>query len=247
MKSKATVLALAAALIGAGSLHLFLTRYELELAGGMPKSVVVATRDLALGEVISRAALDFRDLPERYVEERHIDARDLERVLGTRVTAAVASGSSLLWSDLDASQEGRTLSGLVRAGMRAFTLPARDVSFDGLLRPGDRVDVLFTRPESGTLTLLQNVLALTVGSDLGDDAESSVQRAGAAGRVTLSVSLEQAQLLAHSEGRGALRLALRNPQDLVLVDAPAPTRSLDAEQRATQASGLSARSGRSLP
>jgi Flp pilus assembly protein CpaB len=41
--------------------------------------------------------------------------------------------------------------------------------------------------------------------------------------VTLSVDLAQAQLLAASEGRGALRLALRNPQDLALVEPPAPT------------------------
>ena len=144
----ATVTAVLAALLGAGCLHLCLGRHEAELAGGAARTLLVVTRDLALGEVISRAALDFRDLPERYVEERHIEARDLERVLGTRAATAVTSGSSLLWSDLDDLQERHTLSSLVRAGKRAFMLPEREVSFDGLLRPGDRVDVCSRRAAS---------------------------------------------------------------------------------------------------
>jgi pilus assembly protein CpaB len=180
--------------------------------------------------VITRAALDLRELPERYVEERHIQFDDLERVLGARATAALTSGSALLWSDLDVSQEGRTLSGLVRSGMRAFTLPERDVSFDGLLRPGDRVDVLFTpsAPMSATTTLLQSALVLTVGSDLGEEAPSDERRVGQVGRVTLSVTMQQAQLLAHSEQGGALRLALRNPQDLAVAEGSAPPAEIEA-------------------
>jgi pilus assembly protein CpaB len=221
--TKATLGAIGCALLGAGALHVYLGRYEQEVAGGAPQAVVVSTRDLELGEVLSRASLDFRDLPERYIEERHIAAEDLERVIGTRVTGAVRSGATLLWTDLDVAQEGRTLSGLVQSGMRAFTLPEGEVSFDGLLRPGDRADVLFTRADADTITLLQNVLVLTVGSDLGADVEPSTAHSASSGRVTLSVTLEQAQRLAQSEGRGALRLALRNPQDLVLADVPLPT------------------------
>jgi len=224
MKRTATVWALGSALLGGAALHLYLARYELEVAGGVPTPVVMATRDIALGDVITRSAIDVRELPERYIEERHVLLSDLERILGTRATAAVGSGSTLLWSDLDVSQEGRTLSGLVRTGMRAFTLPEREVSFDGLLRPGDRVDVLFTPSGglSGTVTLLQSALVLTVGNDLGEDGVGRPRTAGQAGHVTLSVRSEQAQLLANSEARGTLRLALRNPQDLVLAESAAP-------------------------
>jgi pilus assembly protein CpaB len=217
------VAALAAALLVGLALPPFLTRHARELRDGTPRSVVVLARDLALGEPIARAALDFRDLPERYLEERHIEAHDLERVVGARAAAAVPSGSALLWSDLQLTAPGRTLAALVRTGKRAFTLPDGDVGFVGLLRPGDRVDVLFTPVDAGTITLLQNVLVLTVGNELGGDGEASPARARSSERVTLSVDLAQAQLLAASEGRGALRLALRNPQDLALVEPPAPT------------------------
>lgn len=220
MNAKATWFALGCSLLGAGVLHLYLARYEQEVAGGSPTAVVVVTRDIALGDLVTRAALDARELPERYLEERHIRFDDLERIVGTRATAAVGSGSALLWSDLDVSQDGRTLSGLVRTGMRAFTLPEREVSFDGLLRPGDRVDVLFTEASgtAGTVTLLENALVLTVGGNLGETASGDAHAAQQPGRVTLSVTIEQAQRLAHSEQRGVVRLALRNPQDLVLAE-----------------------------
>lgn len=226
MKRKAIWVALLCAVIGVAALNVYLTRYPLDIAGGVGKPILVATRDLAPGEPISRAALDFRDLPARYLEERHISGDELERVLGTRVSGAVRSGSAVLWTDLDVSLERRTLSGLVKAGMRAFSLSERDVNFDGLLRPGDRADILFTAADAQSVTptvvLVQNALVLTVGADLGSELEHVGKRPGPAERVTLSVTLEQAQRLAQCEGRGALRLALRNPYDLVLADAPAP-------------------------
>jgi pilus assembly protein CpaB len=228
MKNKPLLIGIAAAILGGLALHVYLARFELEAAGGAPRQVVTVTQDLTLGETITRSAVSLRALPEQYVEERHILADQLERVVGTRVTSQVASGSTLLWSDLDIMQSSRTLSGLVRAGMRAFTLPDRQVDFDGLLRPGDRVDLLFTATgdTSETRTLLQNVLVLTVGSNLGQDEEHEARR----GSVTLSVSIEQAQLIAHSVGRGTMRLALRNPQDLVLADGIAPTRGIDSSE-----------------
>lgn len=226
MEKKQTLVAAGAALFGALALHVYLDRFELEAAGGRPQQVVMVTRDLALGETITEGAITLRKLPEQYVEERHVLANQLERVIGTRVTSQVASGATLLWSDLDVMQSSRTLSGLVRAGMRAFTLPGADVDFDGLLRPGDRVDVLLTRDQNGaeTRTLLQNILVLTVGSDLGHTDSNEVAVHTRSGAVTLSLSVEQAQLLAHSQGRGALRLALRNPQDMVLAEGVEPTR-----------------------
>jgi len=226
MAQKAIVTAGIAAAIGAGALHLYLARFEAEATGGAPQPVVMVARDLALGEVITEGALSLHDLPEQYVEERHIIGSDIARVIGTRATVAVPSGASLLWSDLDVMQAGRTLSSLVRTGMRAFSLPDGAASFDGLLRPGDRVDVLFTVRDDdaalATRTLLQNVLVLTVGGDLGAPAAETDKGRRENHGVTLSVTPAQAQELAYTEGRGRLRLSLRNPEDLV-TDLPRPS------------------------
>lgn len=232
MAQKAIVVAGVAAALGAGALHLYLARFEAEATGGAPQPVVMVARDLGLGEVITEGALSLHELPEQYVEERHIAASDMARVVGTRATAAVRSGASLLWSDLDVMQGGRTLSSLVRSGMRAFSLSDGAASFDGLLRPGDRVDVLFTAREDdarSTRTLLQNVLVLTVGADLGtkSDGASGERRRGEG--VTLSVTPAQAETLASTEGVGRLRLSLRNPEDLVTDLPPSPSASPTAQ------------------
>lgn len=224
MMHRAMVAAGVSAVLGAVALHLYLERFEAEAVGGPPQAMVMVARDLLRGEVITEAALTTHDLPEQYVEERHIAASDLSRVVGTRTTAAVPSGSSLLWSDLDVSQAGRTLSSLVRAGMRGFSLSAGATNFDGLLRPGDRVDVLFTSSSDGSdgasHTLLQNVLVLTVGADLGSAGKESEAEAREGNGVTLSVTQAQAERLASAEGQGRLVLVLRNPEDM-LVDLQA--------------------------
>jgi pilus assembly protein CpaB len=227
MNRRMFVAAAAAGLTGALSLHLYLASLEQALAGGAPQRVVVLTRDVALGETLTRGALSLRDLPERYVEDRHVLGADLERALGARVTGALHGGATLLWSDLDVMQEGRTLAGLVRPGMRAYALSEVDTSFDGLLRPGDRVDVLWTAAEGLEATvIMQNLLVLTVGNDLGDEHARELKRTRSE-RVTLSVTGEQAAALSSHQRRGRLRLLLRNPQDLIVLES---TRAPSAEE-----------------
>ncbi|HEY6876901.1 MAG TPA: Flp pilus assembly protein CpaB [Polyangiales bacterium] len=185
---------------------------------GTLRSVLVVTRDLPPGIAIPRAALDFRDLPEQYVEERHIGAEDVERLIGARTITAVASGASLLWTDVATGEPDRTLSSLVQVGMRAVSIPARDLGAE--LHAGDRVDVLFTPrvplhadpDEAPTSTLLENALVLgLVGASAGDAQVAIPQLA-------ISVSPRDAQRVAHCEGRGGLRIALRNPHDVALTE-----------------------------
>jgi pilus assembly protein CpaB len=212
------LLALLCALVGGLLLHVYLARFELELAGGEPRGIVMVTSDVAPGQVVTERMLSVRRLPERYLEERHIRERDLARVIGTRCTTGLDAGSALLWTDLDVANEGRTLASLVRSGMRAFALADHDLSFRGQLRAGDRVDVLWTGQDGSSLTrtMLQNVLVLSVGDEL--TRENGRREAAGNAPVTLSVSVADAQLLAHAQQRGRLRLVLRNPQDLALSE-----------------------------
>lgn len=212
------VLSLIAALVGALLVHTYLKRFELELAGGKPVQVLSLSGDLALGRALHAEDLVVRVIPEEYVDGRHIRVADRQRVLGAHAVVAVPAGEALLWTDLDVMPRGRTLSGLVRQGMRAVTIDGRALTFAGLLRPGDRVDVLWTRPgtkSAQTRTLLQNVLVLTVGADMGGDGHG---RSRCGRGVTLSVTAGQAQTLAHARPLGGLQLALRNPQDVQTLD-----------------------------
>jgi pilus assembly protein CpaB len=104
--------------------------------------------------------------------------------------------------------------------MRAVSIDARSSSFDGLLRPGDRVDVLFTsNGDNATKTLMQSVLVLSVGGNIArtDEATGASQRSTGTS-VTLSVTVEQAQIVTQSTARGKLTLSLRNAEDIALVE-----------------------------
>jgi pilus assembly protein CpaB len=213
----------AAAVLSAAALHIYLARFEQERAGGQLLKVVMVTRDVEPGDLLADADLATKQLPERFVEERHVRGADRELVVGARCSAALAAGSAVTWTDVDSGPQGRTLAGLVRSGMRAVSLRGSDVGFEGLLRPGDRVDVLLSQGEGSerrTSTLLQNALVLTVGDDLG----ASLRKARAtqhATSVALSVTPLDAQRLAQVRGRGTLTVALRNPGDVEIVASQA--------------------------
>ena len=229
MNRKALLAAATAAVVGMGLLYLYMQRFEEEASGGIPVPILMATQDIPLGATITQDMLGIRNLPSSYVEERHIRSEDAQRILGVRVSMGVRASESILWTDLaTTSQQRRDLSGLVQSGMRAITVRADVTSaFGGLLRPGDRVDVLLTASrgsergsEQVTLSLLQNVLVLAVGQDTGGDDEDG-RRPGRRRRsteVTMSVTVEQAQALTYSGRTGRLSLTLRNPDDIAVME-----------------------------
>jgi pilus assembly protein CpaB len=235
VKRKALLIAAAAALIGFVLLRLYLQRLQSEIAGGAAVPVLMAATDIPINKPITADMLAVRALPQAYVDQRHIRQSESEKVLGTRLSTAVKANESLLWTDLALMQKRRDLSGLVQEGMRALTVGGDNSTFDGLLRAGDRVDVLFTARTAGslgseasgsTITLLQNLLVLAVYGDTGETREKS--GGGGSGRsVTLSVTAEQAQLITHSEGMGRTKLVLRGPEDIVLVQGLPPTVAAD--------------------
>jgi pilus assembly protein CpaB len=229
MNRAAFAASLIAALIGAGLLWLYKQRFENEVSGGQKIAVLMATQDLELGSRLSAEMVAVRGLPEAYVEDRHIRASDASRIVGLPVRTRLRANESLLWSDVAANgAEARDLAGLVAPGMRAVAIPA-DISsaFSGLLRPGDRVDALLTTIRAGTedeqvtLPLLQNLLVLATGADVGGATEDPADRRGQrTGRstVTLGVTSEQAQLLTFSLRRGTITLALRHPGDIAVIE-----------------------------
>jgi len=226
MNVKALIAAAVGAAIGLYMLWVYKQRFEAEASGGRKVGVVIVTRDVPIGSKITPDRLAIRDLPESYVEPRHIRATDAQRIVGVRVRTRLEANESILWSDLATSGgEARDLASLVRPGMRAISIKATaTASFDGLLRPGDRVDVLLTTERVGTkeritFSLEQNLLVLASGRDVGgDETSQSGRRKGRMATVTLAATLEQAQVLAFGIDRGDFTLVLRNPDDIATVE-----------------------------
>ena len=232
MNTKAIMAAVGAAVLGIVMLGLYMQRFEDEASGGEPINVLTALQDIPLGIALTADMVGSRELPASYLEDRHITVADEERVMGVRVVSGIRAGESILWTDLATTTDtSRDLSSLVRNGMRAITIQAdQSATFGGLVRPGDRVDVLMTltRPSTGTtitldedrvtIALLQNLLVLAAGQDTGALQRATARAPTQMNDVTLSTTVEQAQLLAFSQQRGRLTLLLRHPDDITVIE-----------------------------
>ena len=99
----------------------------------------------------------------------------------------------------------------LRRGTRALTIPVDRVkSVNGLIRPGDRVDVIAIVPARGPAgpvarTILRDIEVLALGSATDELGATPAPDAAVAATATLEVTPSQADLLALIGGKG-LRL-----------------------------------------
>lgn len=223
MKQGALIAAVVVALIGAGLLYLYKQRYEDEASGGEKIAVMVAASDLTLGDILESDKIAIRGIPATYIENRHIRDFSVQSVMGVRIRGRIKAGETILWSDLAISGRNSTnLSGNVLQRMRGISIPAGPgLTFDGLLTPGDRVDVLLTvsntrSQRSMTCVLQQNLIVLAIGMQMGQPGESRGGKKQAMSTVTLAVKPTQGQILTDAMSQGKLTILLRNPDDVVL-------------------------------
>lgn len=211
---------IAVALLGGALLALYVRQFQRDAVGGAPVALLAMSKAVSAGEPITEEMLIAHSVPESYVESRQVLASEKHRVLGVRTAIDLEANQTLAWTDLASTRRDRaSLSTRIPLGLRAMSIEqnARE-AFGQLLRPGDRVDVLLGKLRPGpderavTIPLLQNILVLAVGNDLGASyLESEHSRTDF---VTLLLSVEQASLLTHAKRDGELSLTLRNERDL---------------------------------
>ena len=231
MKKK-LVIAVGLAVIAMLSLYLYSRSLEKEVAGGQKVAVLVANVDIPPGGRITKTMLAQRDVPEAYVNKASIRRGEENVILGRPVSGKIAAGDDILWSDLELQKSSATrqLSAAVQRGQRALTIPVdMSGSLAGMLKPGDRIDILgtFARGQGtdwATVTLLQNVLVIATG-DIRGEGEESTGGGGGSGQgprtfsnITVSVDLEEAELLVFSMQRGPINVALRSREDIETLD-----------------------------
>jgi pilus assembly protein CpaB len=194
-------------------------RYEQELAGGERVLILRARKPIARGEPLTDDALVTASVPSSYLEGRAVRAADRSKVRGLRIATALETQDAVLWSDLAVSQRRRDLSALVQPGNRAVSVQAAFGDDTQLIRPGDYVDVLATlqsKTEDRLVSalLLQRILVLAVGAV----TDPQQVRADSVEELTLSLKIEEAQLLALARERGKLSVMLRQPDDTRIVE-----------------------------
>ena len=178
-------------------------------------SVVVPSRNLMKGEIVSASDLAVRELPAEYVDSNSVSPNNYKTALGQKVTFNVDQGKPLLWAHLDGGS-AKTFSGRIDDGKRAMTMRVDEInSISGFLRPKDNVDLLLTYSDSdGTKTypFMQNLHVLATGSQTVVDSTNpeSVSRFST---ITVHVNPVDAKRITLAQERGKLTAVLRNPED----------------------------------
>jgi pilus assembly protein CpaB len=225
MKRTPLIASVALILSGFVVMYLYQEQFRLERSGGTPVEVVTAAQDIPFGEPVRAEWLATKTLPSDYVEDRHILANRIRDLIGLPLAQSVRGGETIMRTDLSPlSDQQRTLSGEVPQGSRAITILATQTSaFNGLLRPGDHVDLILTigdplRAEGWhNVLLLENVTVLAVGRQLHTeetDEGRTGYRLGQTTSVTLEVTFEQGALITQAHEDGRIQLSLRNGNDV---------------------------------
>lgn len=236
-KKKLLIAAIVVGLFAAFLVYLYAKQLqeEKEELTANQQQVVVAATEIPAGTPLSEDNITTEDVPAQYLPGNPLLASDVNIYLGQPVAQEVSAGDMILTSDFAVSEVARTLAGRIPTGERAMTMPVDAISgVGGLLRPGDRVDILGTFPVGQeeelipeatggqsvgyvTMSLLQNVTLLAVGQDIADAAERGSQQhqvRGGYGHVTMSMTPREAELMIVAQTRGDLTLLLRNREDL---------------------------------
>ncbi|HYH17749.1 MAG TPA: Flp pilus assembly protein CpaB [Azospirillum sp.] len=183
-------------------------------------TVVVAKIPLRFGDELNRENLREVNWPSDAVPDGGFTSIDGVLSGGERRVALrdIGANEPLLKGRVSGFGGRATLSALVGPDMRAVTIRVNDVQgVAGFVLPGDRVDVIFTRPEGAAESarpqsppiadvLLQNLKVLAV-DQLADSQKDKPVPAKA---ITLEASTEEAQKLTLASQVGTLSLTLRN-------------------------------------
>jgi len=216
MKLRPVFLGLLLALVGVALLLLYLRHFEQEATGGKKIDLLVAVTPIDRGKVVTNDMLGTRQVPQAYVDDRAIRASDREKVLNLRAAANVPVLQTLAWTDFIAtSDERRDLSSLVQPGSRAMPIRMQFQEALTLIKPGDFVDVIGVFGEGRDATvLLQRVLVLAAGFETTNLAPGDKQENGVrANMLTLSVTLQESQLLALAMSLGKISVVIRKLED----------------------------------
>jgi len=225
---------LVSGLVSAALAGWLLQRYAQEVSGGERIVVLRAQAPIERGTLLDDDMLIEASVPASFVEGRAVRASDRAKMRGVRTAVALDTQDTLLWSDLAVSQQPRDLSALVQPGSRAVSITAQLPDGEALIRPGDYVDVLANLGAADTgcldknsklvsVLLLQRVLVLAVGSVTDPHvlrAEGVTERLMEQqhARLSLSLKVEEAQLLTLAQERGRLAVMLRQPDDTRILD-----------------------------
>ncbi len=133
------------------------------------KNVVVATRNIEPKVMLTAKMLEVKELP---VDSVPVDAvTDITEIVNLPTRAKIFKGDVMTAQKVYKNLEQAGFVGSIPPDCRAVSVNINDVTgVAGFAKPGDYVDVLLVERDEGLVTssiLLQNVLLLSINSDMG--------------------------------------------------------------------------------
>lgn len=178
--------------------------------------IAFSTMTIPIGTVIEPKHITLKILPESMSADNTVQSPD--EIYGMIAKDTIYINDIMRSERLLVKGEGSTLASLISENMRAVSIRVDDVvGVAGFLLPGNRVDILNTASDKGSVTtevILANIKILAIDQRAGK-GENKPQLVRA---ITVEVNLEQAEKLMTARNKGRLQLALRNPTDSHAVD-----------------------------
>lgn len=236
MEKKGVFVPMVLAIVAAFLYFAVLSSRERSLTGAYEMgSVLVARVDIPERSIIKEEMVDKIDIPRKYMEQDVVEVKtpsDIKMIANLVTRIRIPKGNQMTQSALISLSPESGLSVKIPPGYRGAVMPI-DSEMKALIKPGDRVDVLVTfeammadnRKEKVTATILQNVLVIAVGNNLGQGM--SAKQFKAAGEkeeksaafsekamISLALNPNEAQYLSLAMKQGDPTVVLRGLGDV---------------------------------
>jgi pilus assembly protein CpaB len=186
--------------------------------------ILVASKDLAMGERLVDSTVGWRDWPTNAVSEAMItkdEAPDaLEKYKTARARLPIFTGEPIVDRKLVEPGQSGFMSSILPKGMRAISVAISERSAaGGFILPNDRVDVILTRKtdDGGTggkvvksETVLSNVRVLAINQTYRQETNEDKVTVTEGKTATLELDPVQTEVITMVESAGELSLALRS-------------------------------------
>lgn len=186
--------------------------------------VLVAARDVALGEKLANGGLEWRPWPRDTAENlitRDAKPDATDALASARARQQIYAGEPVIERKIVATGDGGFMSAVLPRGMRAISVAISDQSAaGGFILPDDRVDVIVTRKYNGggntasqsfalTETVLSNVRVLAINQTFRKEGDDNVNVPEVKTAV-LELDPYQTEIITKAEALGELSLSLRS-------------------------------------
>ncbi len=213
MKSKRAIIMLALSVLLGIAAVLLAARWMGQQTAGDSTTVLVATRDLALGQAITAPMLQSVAWPSGALPAGAFN--DPKKIEGRVVRSSIFKGEPVLAPKLAPEGTKAGLDSIIKEGHRAITVKVNEVvGVAGFLEPGSYVDLLVNIKDDNDTPMsrlvLERIMVLAIAQEAQRPDESKPKVVNA---VTLEVTPEQAEKIDLARNIGTLSLILRNQVD----------------------------------